>query len=97
MCYDSLYICFIDYQKERDNVKYGLVLKRLHEIDSKRFHILEEIYYQQTAEVQVTHEITTEKFNVLKGICQDCILSPILFNVYWEKIFQIVLTSRKEG
>ena len=35
-----------------------------------------------------TVHVTTDWFQIGKGICQDCILSPCLFNLYSEYIMQ---------
>ena len=45
------------------------------------------LYVGQEATVRNGHG-TTDWFQVRKGICQGCILSPCLFNLYAEYIMQ---------
>ena len=43
------------------------------------------LYAGQEATVRTGHG-TTDWFQIGKGVCQDCILSPCLFNLYPEYI-----------
>ena len=45
------------------------------------------LYAGQEATVRMRHEMTGW-FQIGKGVCQDCILSPCLFNFYTEYIMQ---------
>ena len=45
------------------------------------------LYAGQEATVRAGHE-TTDWFQIGKGVCQGCILSPCLFNLYREYIVQ---------
>ena len=45
------------------------------------------MYAGQEATVRTGHE-TMERFQVAKGVCQGCILSPCLFNLYAEYIMK---------
>ena len=45
------------------------------------------LYAGQEATVRTKH-VTTEWFQIRKGVCQGCILSPCLFNLYAEYIMQ---------
>ena len=49
--------------------------------------LLRNVYAGQEATVRTGHG-TTDWFQIGKGICQGCILSPCLFNVYAEYIMQ---------
>ena len=44
-------------------------------------HLLRNLYAGQEATVRTGHG-TTDWFQIGKGICQGCILSPCLFNLY---------------
>ena len=46
---------------------------------------LRNLYACQEATVRTGHG-TTERFQIWKGVCQSCILSPCLFNLYAEYI-----------
>ena len=45
------------------------------------------LYAGEEATVRTQHE-TTDWFHIGKGVCQSCILSPCLFNLYAEYIMQ---------
>ena len=47
--------------------------------------LLRNLYAGQEATVRIGHE-TTDWFQIGKGICQGCILSPCLFNLHAEYI-----------
>ena len=47
--------------------------------------LLRNLYAGQEATVRTGHE-TTDWFQIGKGVCQGCILSPCLFNLYAEYI-----------
>ena len=49
--------------------------------------VLRNLYAGQEATVRTGHE-TTDWFQIRKGVCQGCILSPCLFNLYAECIMQ---------
>ena len=49
--------------------------------------LLRNLYAGQEATVRTTHG-TTDWFQIGKGVCQGCILSPCLFNLYADYIMQ---------
>ena len=49
--------------------------------------LLRNLYAGQEATVKIGHE-TTDWYKIGKGVCQDYILSPCLFNLYAEYIIQ---------
>ena len=49
--------------------------------------LLRNLYSGQEATVRTGHG-TTDLFQIRKGICQGCILSPCLFNLYAEFIMR---------
>ena len=49
--------------------------------------LLRNLYAGQEATVRTGHG-TTDWFHIGKGLCQGCILSPCLFNLYAEYIMQ---------
>ena len=49
--------------------------------------LLRNLYAGQEATVITLHG-TTDWFKIGKGVCQDCILSPCLFNLYAEYIMR---------
>ena len=49
--------------------------------------LLRNLYVGQEATVRTGHG-TTELFQIRKGVCRGCILSPCLFNLYAEYIMR---------
>ena len=49
--------------------------------------LLRNLYAGQEAKVRTGHG-TTDWFQIGKGVCQGCILSPCLFNLYAEYIMR---------
>ena len=49
--------------------------------------LLRNLYAGQEATVRTGHG-TTDWFHIAKGVCQGCILSPCLFNLYAEYIMR---------
>ena len=49
--------------------------------------LLRNLYAGQEATVRTGHE-TADLFQIGKGVCQACILSPFLFNLYAEYIMR---------
>ena len=83
----NIYFCFIDYAKAFDCVDHNKLWKILKEmgIPGHLTYLLRNLYAGQEATVRTGHG-TTYWFQVGKGVCQGCILSPCLFNLYAEYI-----------
>ena len=80
---------FIDYAKAFDCVDHNKLWKILKEmgIPDHLTCFLRNLYTGQEATVRTGHG-TTDWFQIGKGIRQDCILSPYLFNLYAEYIMR---------
>ena len=79
----NICFCFIDYAKAFDCVdhnKLWKILKR-NEILDHLTCLLRNLYAGQEATVRTGHG-TTDQFQIGKRVCQGCILSPCLFNLY---------------
>ena len=85
----NIYFCFIDYAKAFDCVDHSKLWKILKEmgIPDHLTCLLRNLYAGQAATVRTGHE-TTDWFQIGKGVCQGCILSPCLFNLYAEYIMK---------
>ena len=85
----NIYFCFIDYAKAFDHVDHNKLWKILQEmgIPDHLTHLLRNLYAGQEATVR-TGRGTTDWFQTGKGVCQGCILSPCLFNLYAEYIMR---------
>ena len=81
----KIYFCFIDYAKAFDCVDHNKLWKILQEmgIPDHLTCLLRNLYGGQEATVRTGHG-TTDWFQIGKGVNQDCILSPCLFNLYAE-------------
>ena len=85
----NIYFCFIDYTKTFDCVDQNKLWKILKEMGTPDHltWLLRKMYAGQEATVRIRHE-TIEWFTVKKGVCQDCMFSPFLFNLYAEYIMR---------
>ena len=85
----NIYFWFIDYTKAFDCMNHNKLWKILKEtgiLDHLTF-LLRNLYAGQEATV-ITEHGTTDWFQIGKGVCQGCILSPCLFNLYAEYIMR---------
>ena len=100
----NIYFCFIDYAKAFDCVDHNKLWKILKEmgISDHLICLLRNLYAGQEATVRTRHG-TTDWFQIGKGVCQGCVLSPCLFNLHAEYIMRNLdwkkhkLESRLQG
>ena len=85
----NIYFCSIDYTKSFDCVDQNKLWKIPKEmgIPDHLTCILRNLYAGQEATIRTGHG-TTDCFQIGKGVCQGCILSPCLFNLYAEYIMR---------
>ena len=85
----SKYFSFIDYTKTFHCVDHNKLWKILQEmgIPDHVTCLLRNLYVGQEATVRTGHG-TTDWFQIGIGVCQGCILSPCLFNLYAEYIMR---------
>ena len=87
----NIYFCFIDFvdAKAFDYVDHNELWKILKEkgIPDHLTCLLRNLYAGQEATV-ITGHGTTDWFQIGKGVCQGCILSLCLFNLYAEYIMR---------
>ena len=83
----NIYFCFIDYAKTFDSVDHHTLWEILKDmgIPDHLTCLLRNLYACQEATVR-TGRGTTDWLQIGKGVCQGCILSPCLFNLYAECI-----------
>ena len=85
----NIYFCFIDYAEAFDCVDHNKLWEILKEIGIPD-HLtcfLRSLYAGQETTVRTGHG-TTDWFQIGKGVRQDYILSPCLFNLYAEYIMR---------
>ena len=85
----NIYFCFIDYAKAFDCVDHNKLWKILKEMEipDHLTCLLRNLYAGQEATVRTGHG-TTDLLQIGKGVCQGCILSSYLFNLYAEYIMR---------
>ena len=85
----NIYFCFIDCAKAFDCVDHNKLWKILQEmgIPDHLTCLLRNLYTDQEVTVRTGHG-TTGYFQIGNGVCQGCILSSYLFNLYAEYIMR---------
>ena len=83
----NIYFCFTDQAKAFDCVEHNKLWNILKEmgIPDHLTCLLRNLYAGQEATARTGHG-TMDWFQIGKGVCQGCILSPCLFNLYAEYI-----------
>lgn len=91
-------LCFIDYEKAFDRVKHAKMIEILRSmnVDENDIRCIQNLYWNQTATVRIG-DLETEEIPINRGVRQGCILSPLLFNIYSEKIFEEAINSMEKG
>ena len=84
---ENIYFCFIHYAKAFDCVDHNKLWKIFKEMGIPDYLtcLLRNLYAGQEATIRTGHG-KTDLLQIGKGICQGCILSPCLFNLYAEYI-----------
>ena len=83
----NIYFSFIDYAKAfGSHNKLWKILKEMGLPEYLTF-LLRNLHAGQEATVRMGHG-TTDWLQIGKGVCQGCILSPYLFNLYAEYIMR---------
>ena len=83
----NIYFCFIDYANAFDCVDHNKLWKILKEmgIPDRLSCLLRNLHAGQEARVRTRHG-TTDWFQIGKGVCQGCTLSPCLSILYTDYI-----------
>ena len=94
----NIYLCFIDHAKDFDCLGHNKLWKILKQmgIPDHLTCLLRNLYAGQEATVRTGHG-TTDWFQIEKGVCQGCILSPRLFNLYVEYMRKVGLEETQAG
>ena len=94
-----LYMRFIDFQKAYDSVDRELlwvVLARFG-VPEKMFTVIRQFHEGMRARVRTDDGEHSEWFDVTQGLRQGCVLSPLLFNVFFAAVIHAVLVCFSEG
>ena len=94
----NIYFCFIDYAKAGviavDHNKLWKILQEMG-IPDHLTCLLRNLYAGQEATVRTGLE--KDWFQIRKGVCQSCILSPCLYNLYAEYIMRNTGLEEAQG
>ena len=94
----DIHVCYVDFEKAFDKVRHEKLVQILQakNIDKGDLRIITNLYWNQRAQIIVDNEKSSE-MNIKRGVRQGCVMSPLLFNVYSESIFEEALLSENEG
>ena len=94
----KIFLCFIDYSKAFDCVRYSALWTALLEmgIPSHLIHLIRNLYDGQVACVR-TEKGNYDWFSLGQGVRQGCILSPSLFNLYAEYFMRLAVADWPGG
>ncbi len=83
----SVYACMLDASKAFDKVQFGKLFKIL--VDRKMpaiaIHLLFDNYTRQSI-CTTWNGTKSHTFTALNGVCQDGVLLPLLFNIYFDEM-----------
>ena len=83
----KIFACFVDLRKAFDSVwRNGLLNKLLKaDVTGKTYNLIKSMYGNTTCSVKINSS-ATEAFQYNKGVRQGCVLSPLLFNLFINKL-----------
>ena len=85
----NIYFCFIDYAKVFDCVDHSKLWKILQETGNQTTWPTSWEICMRVKKQQLELDMKQQTwFKIGKGVCQGCILSPCLFNLYAEYIME---------
>ena len=94
----QVYHNFIDFKKAFDRVWHDGLWNVMSEfgIDNDLVKIIKSLYESAKSAVLLNNQIGT-KFDTTVGVRQGCLLSPVLFNIFLEKIMQDSLVDQSSS
>ena len=94
----SLYVCFVDYEKAFDRIDWQKLMEclKLVGLDWRERRLIWELYTNQTAVITVGDDLT-EPALLGRGSRQGGILSTIIFNVYSQFMINEALHDNEDG
>ena len=94
--HQCLYHVFVDFKKAFDRVWHAalLAIMRLYNINGNLIRTIECLYNKATSVVFYDNGIG-KWFRTTTGVCQRCLLSPTLFNIFLERIMAKALEDHQ--
>ncbi|KAK9411278.1 hypothetical protein NXF25_002453 [Crotalus adamanteus] len=91
-------MCFIDFKKAFDKIRNSKLLEILKQggLDHKDIQIIKNLYWHQVANVRLGQKYSADA-EIRRRVRQGCILSPLLFNIHSESIFNEALENIDAG
>ena len=94
----SLFMCFIDVQKAYDTVDRTLLWQVLTRIGvpPQMIAVIRQFHDGMRACVRPDDGVCSDWFEVEQGLRQGCVLSPLLFNIFFAVVLNVVLQRFSE-
>ena len=92
-----LYMCFVDPQKAYDSVDRKLLWKVLARAGvPETIAVIRQFHEGMQARVRMDDGELSDWFEVTQGLRQGCVLSPLLFNIFFAVAIEVVLVRFSE-
>ena len=94
-----LFLCFIDLQKAYDSVDRTLLWQVLARfgLPPQMIEVIRQFHDGMRTCVRNDDGRCSEWLEVAQGLRQECVLSPLLFNVFFAAILLVALEGFREG
>ena len=91
-------MCFVDLQKAYDSVDRELLWKVLARagVPSVMIDVIRQFHDGMRARVRMDDGELSEWFEVTQGLRQGYVLSPLLFNIFFAAVIEVVLQRFSE-
>ena len=93
-----LYMCYVDLQKAYGSVDRELLWKVLvrANVPEEMITVIRQFHDGMQARVRMDDEELSDWFEVTQGLRQGCVLSPLLFNIFFVAAIDVVLVRFSE-
>ena len=94
----TMHMCFVDLKAAYDTVNRKALFNILpqYEVSQKICRLIKKLYQGTRAAVKVDGELT-DWFEITTGLRQGCLLSPILFNIYFDFVLREAIRDMDHG
>ena len=93
-----LYMCFVDVQKAYESVYRELLWKVLARsgVPSVMIDVTRQLHDGMRTRVRMNDGDPSEGFEVTQGLRPGCVLSPLLFNIFFAVVIEVVIQRFSE-